>query len=202
VTLCITDLCIITGGCELVVKRMQPFCIEHLRAKCLVYTLILTIRWLILTNIKNCPSLISEKRTMSVLPLPANGFGLTNRSIPEKGNMGMKAVLGGFESRLEGEAELVAADEDGSAPEPLQELQHEEVVVGLHGVPHNGTETLECVAVGSEVAEDLRLAVEVERAPHSRRHGVLNPDSLAVQVPSALAAAPPRPPAAAAGMGR
>jgi hypothetical protein len=120
---------------------------------------------------------------MSVLPLPANGFGLTNRSIPEKGNMGMKAVLGGFESRLEGEAELVAADEDGSALESLQELQHEEVVVGLHGVPHNGTETLESVAVGSEVAEDLRLAVEVEGAPHSHRHGVLNPDPLAVQIP-------------------
>jgi hypothetical protein len=98
-------------------------------------------------------------------------------------NVGMKAVLGGFESRLESEAELVAADEDGSGPEPLQELEHEEVVIGLHSVPHNGTETLEGIAVGGEVADDLRLAVKVEGAPHRRGHDVLNPDPVAVQVP-------------------
>lgn len=66
---------------------------------------------------------------------------------------------------MEREAELVATDEHGAAAELAQEAQHGEVVVGLDGVPHDGAEPLQCLAVGGEVAEDLRLAVEVEGAP-------------------------------------
>lgn len=70
---------------------------------------------------------------------------------------------------MEREAELVATDEHGAAAELAQEAQHGEVVVGLDGVPHDGAEPLQCLAVGGEVAEDLRLAVEVEGAPRFRR---------------------------------
>jgi hypothetical protein len=39
---------------------------------------------------------------------------------------------------VEGEAELVAADEHGAAPEPAEEAQDGEVVVGLDGVTDDG----------------------------------------------------------------
>lgn len=103
-------------------------------------------------------------------------------------NPGTRAAPCRVEPRLEGEAELVAADEDGAAAELAQEAQHGEVVVGLDGVPHDGAEPPERLAVGFEVAEDLRLAVEVERAPRRRRHRVLHPHPLAVQVPVGAAA--------------
>lgn len=83
---------------------------------------------------------------------------------------------------MECEAELVAADEDGAAPELAQEAQHGEVVVGLHGVSHDRAKPLKGVAVGGEVAEDLRLAVEVEGTPLCCRHHILHPHPLAVQV--------------------
>jgi hypothetical protein len=109
-------------------------------------------------------------------------------SIPGSRNVGTIAAPGGVESRLEREPELVATDEHGAATELAQEAQHGEVVVGLHGVPHDGAEPLERLAVGGEVAEDLRLAVEVEGAPRRRRHRVLHPHPLAVQVAVGAAA--------------
>ena len=85
-------------------------------------------------------------------------------SIPGSRNVGARAAPGGFESRLEREAELAAelagTDEHDAAAELAQEAQHGEVAVGLDGVPHDGAEPLECLAVGGEVAEDLRLAVQ------------------------------------------